>query len=333
MHLKFNLSKKILSWYDNNKRSLPWRVSKNSPKKLYYRLLSEFMLQQTQVKTVIPYFNKFTKRFKTLKELSKCSEKEILKLWEGLGYYRRAKNLLTSSKLLVKEYKSKLPDEIKEIKKLPGVGDYTANALLGLVYNKPTIALDGNVKRVFSRLLNKKVLKINFEKFIELNKKNLFSKKRNSDFVEALMEFGALICKPKDPKCGICDLNRTCKYFNSSNKIKNIKNKMIKSKNYDFFCYLNKKKQIALTKKNNLGFLNEFNLPQIKETNSDVRNPNWKFLSNYKNSISNIKLNINLYYKFSNKIPLNFNWYSIEKNKEFIPTFTKKIFKQVSILF
>ena len=100
-----------------------------------------------------------------------------------------------------------------------------------------------------------------------------------------------------------------------------------------FFVIWIKKKQIALTKKNNLGFLNEFNLPQIKETNSDVRNPNWKFLSNYKNSISNIKLNINLYYKFSNKIPLNFNWYSIEKNKEFIPTFTKKIFKQVSILF
>ena len=91
------------------------------------------MLQQTQVKTVIPYFKKFTKKFKTLKSLSKCKEKEILKLWEGLGYYRRARNLLASSKLLVREYNSKLPYEIKEIKKLPGVGDYTANALLGLV--------------------------------------------------------------------------------------------------------------------------------------------------------------------------------------------------------
>jgi len=333
MHLNFNLPKKILSWYDNNKRKLPWRVSKKSPKKLYYRLLSEFMLQQTQVKTVIPYFNKFTKKFKTIKELSKCSEKEILKLWEGLGYYRRARNLLTSSKLLVKEYKSKLPYEIKEIKKLPGVGDYTANALLGLVHNKPTIAVDGNVKRVFARLLNKKEAKINFEKFIALNKKILFSTKRNSDFVEALMEFGALICKPKDPKCGICNLNKTCKYFNSSSKIKNNKNRMIKNKNYDVFCYVNKKKQIALTKTNNLGFLSEFNLPQFKETNSETRKTNWKFLSNYKNSISNIKLNINLYYKFSKKIPSNFNWYSIEKNKEFIPTFTKKIFKQVSILF
>ena len=333
MHLKSNLPKKILSWYDNNKRNLPWRVSKNSPKKLYYRLLSEFMLQQTQVKTVIPYFNKFTKKFKTLQNLSKSKEKEILKLWEGLGYYRRARNLLASSKLLVKEYNSKLPYEIKEIKKLPGVGEYTANALLGLVHNKPTIAIDGNVKRVFARVLNKKELKIDFEKFIELNKKNLFSTKRNSDFVEALMEFGALICKPKDPKCSICNLKKMCKYFNSSNKIKNIKKKMIKNKNYDVFCYMNKKKEMALTKKNKLGFLSEFNLPQIKETNLKARKASWKFLSNYKNSISNIKLNINLYYKFSKKIPRSFNWYSMNKNKDFIPSFTKKIFKQVSILF
>ena len=291
------------------------------------------MLQQTQVKTVIPYFNKFTKKFKTLKNLSKSKEKEILKLWEGLGYYRRARNLLASSKLLVKEYNSKLPYEIKEIKKLPGVGEYTANALLGLVHNKPTIAIDGNVKRVFARVLNKKELKIDFEKFIELNKKNLFSTKRNSDFVEALMEFGALICKPKDPKCSICNLKKMCKYFNTSNKIKNIKKKMIKNKKYDVFCYINKKKEMALTKKNKLGFLSEFNLPQIKETNLKVRKASWKFLSNYKNSISNIKLNINLYYKFSNKIPSNYSWFSIEKNKEFIPTFTKKIFKQVSVLF
>ena len=101
--MNFNLSKKILGWYDNNKRSLPWRVGKNSSKKLYYRLLSEFMLQQTQVKTVIPYFKKFTKKFKTLKSLSKCSEQKILKLWEGLGYYRRARYLLATSKVLVSE--------------------------------------------------------------------------------------------------------------------------------------------------------------------------------------------------------------------------------------
>ena len=333
MHIDKTLPKKILAWYDNSKRKLPWRVGKKSPKKLYYRLLSEFMLQQTQVKTVIPYFNKFTKKFKTIKALSKSNEREILKMWEGLGYYRRARNLLACSKILVQNYKSRLPRSIIEIKKLPGIGDYTANALLGLVYNEPRIAVDGNVRRVFSRNLNIEENKINFDKFIKKNKKKFFITKRNDDFVEALMEFGALICKPKDPNCLTCCLNKTCKYFKSSKKIKNIKNKMIKSKNYDIFCYINTKKQIALTKNNQISFLKDFNIPEIKETNNVSNNQNWIFLKNYKNSISNLKLNINLYYKFSKKIPRTFNWYSLKENKELIPSFTKRIFRQVSTLF
>ena len=333
MHLNTTLSKKILAWYDNSKRNLPWRVSKKSPKKLYYRILSEFMLQQTQVKTVIPYFYRFIKKFKTLKALSKSNEKQILKLWEGLGYYRRARNLLASSKLLVKNYNSKLPNTIDEVKKLPGVGEYTANALLGLIYNQPKIAIDGNVKRVFARLINKKKERINFEKLILLNKKKLFSTNRNADFVEALMEFGALICKPKDPKCSVCCLNKSCKYFKSSKKITTKENKMIKKMNYDIFCYLNSNEQIALTKENKISFLKNFNLPEMKETKKKIKDKSWKFLKNYKNSISNLKLNINLYYRFSNKKPSNYNWYFLKNNKEFIPSFTKKIFKQVSILF
>ena len=333
MHLNSNLSKKILAWYDNNKRTLPWRVSKNSPKKLYYRLLSEFMLQQTQVKTVIPYFKKFTDKFPTLHSLSNCSEKQILKLWEGLGYYRRARNLLAASKILVKKNNSKLPKDIDKIKELPGVGNYTANALSGLIHNQATIAIDGNVKRIFSRILNIKEEKIDFNKLVEKNKTKLFNTGRNSDFVEAIMEFGALICKPKLPKCRVCNIRNFC----VSNKLKKVfkttNSKIIIKKNYDIFCYLSrKKKKIALTKKNNLGFLNKFNLPQIKETDNNNKK-DWKFLNNYKNYISNKKLSINLYYKFSNKIPPSFNWYSIEKNKEFIPNFTKKIFKQISTIF
>ncbi len=333
MHISSTLPKKILAWYDNSKRKLPWRVGKKSPKKLYYRLLSEFMLQQTQVKTVVPYFKNFTKKFKSLKALSMSNEKEILKMWEGLGYYRRAKNLLACSKQLVKNYKSKLPESIYEIKKLPGVGDYTANALLGLVYDKPRIALDGNVKRVFSRNLNIEENKIDFNKFIDKNKKIFFNTKRNADFIEALMEFGALVCKPKNPNCITCYLNKSCKYFKSNKKIKNIKNKMIRAKDIDIFCYINKKRQIALTKKSQIGFLKNFNLPEIKEANDFSKKQNWKFLKNYKNSISNLKLNINLYYKFSNKIPPTYKWFSLEENKEFVPSFTKKIFQQVSSLF
>ena len=291
------------------------------------------MLQQTQVKTVIPYFNKFTKKFKTLKDLSKSNEKEILKMWEGLGYYRRAKNLLACSKELASKYKLRLPKNLDEIKKLPGIGNYTGNALLGLVYNNPTIALDGNVKRVFSRYLNKEENKINFENLIKRNRKNIFTTNRNADFVEALMEFGALVCKPKDPNCHTCCLNKTCKYFKSNNKIKSFRKKMTRNKNYDIFCYINKKRQIALTKNSQISFLKNFNLPEIKESNNFSKKQSWKFLKNYKNSISNLKLNINLYYKFSDKIPPMFRWYSLKENKEFIPNFTKKILRQVSTLF
>ena len=312
---------------------MPWRVSKKSPKKQYYRLLSEFMLQQTQVKTVVPYFKNFTKKFNSLKSLSKSNEKEILKMWEGLGYYRRARNLLACSKEIIKNYDSKLPNKLEELKKLPGIGDYTGNALLGLVYNKPTLAIDGNVKRVFSRILNKEEKKINFNKLIEKNKKNLFNTNRNADFVEALMEFGAMKCKPKDPNCLTCCLKKSCNYFKSDKKVKNFRKKMIKNKNYDVFCYINKKKQIALAKNSQISFLENFNMPKIKESNNSIRIQDWKFLKSYKNSISNLKLNIKIYYKFSNKIPSSFRWYSLEKNKVFIPNFTKKIFRQVSTLF
>jgi len=319
---KMNLSKKVLSWYDNNKRALPWRVSYKSNKKQYYRLLSEFMLQQTQVKTVIPYFNNFVKKIPNLKVLSTSSEKKILKLWEGLGYYNRAKNLHKTSKILMKKYNGQIPKKFDELIKLPGIGNYTANILLALIFNQSRLAIDGNVRRVLYRLYNKK----------KDSGENLFKTKRNADLSEALIEFGALVCKPKDPKCNECKIKKTCTYFNSRSKIKFNKKIKIYSKSYDIFCYLNKsKKQIALTKENKLGFLKKFNLPKVREASK--KNKNWKFLRNYKNLISNKKLDINLYYKFSNKIPKNLYWYSMHNNKEFIPTFTKKIFKEVENLY
>ena len=280
------------------------------------------MLQQTQVKTVIPYFNRFVKKIPTLKGLSNCREKKILKLWEGLGYYRRAKNLHTSSKILIKKHKGKIPNDFKKLKELPGIGDYTANILLALLYNQPRIGLDGNVKRVLFRLFN-----VN-----EWKSENLFKTKRNSDLAEALMEFGALICRPADPKCYECKINKMCSYYNSKLKINYKKKTTIEHKSYDIFCYLKKEtKQIALTKKSKFGFLKKFNLPQIKEVSRKKKG--WKFLCNYRNSISNKKLNINLYYKFSLKIPAKYNWYYLNNNNDFMPTFTKKIFKHVSHLY
>ena len=280
------------------------------------------MLQQTQVKTVIPYFLKFVSEIPNLKTLSTSREKKILKLWEGLGYYRRAKNLHKSSKILIKKYNGKIPNSFDQLKELPGIGDYTANILLALIYNQPRIGLDGNVKRVFLRIFNSE----------PRNSENLFFTKRNNDLAEALMEFGALICRPKEPKCNECNIKKMCSYYKLESKMRIKKNIKIKIKKYDIFCYLNKnKKQIALTKNNNLSFLKKFNLPKIKEVSK--KNKNWKFLCNYKNAISNKKLNINLYYKFALKIPSDYSWFSLNKNNEFIPTFTKKIFKRVSHLY
>jgi len=280
------------------------------------------MLQQTQVKTVIPYFNNFVKKIPSLKVLSSCKESKILKLWEGLGYYRRVTNLHKTSKILIKKYNGHIPKSFVQLKELPGIGNYTANVLLALIYNQPRVALDGNVKRVLSRLFN-----INTEHAV-----NLFKTKRNGDLAEALMEFGSLICKPNNPKCHECKIKKMCAYYASESKIIFKRKIKIQSKNYDIFCYLQKnKKQIALTKNNDLGFLKKFNLPKIKEASK--KNKNWKFLCNYKNSISNKKLNINLYYKFSSKIPSEYNWYSLNKNNEFIPSFTKKIFKQILYLY
>jgi len=280
------------------------------------------MLQQTQVKTVIPYFNKFVKKIPSLKALSKSNEKKVLKLWEGLGYYSRAKNLHKTSKILIKRYNGQIPENFANLKELPGIGDYTANVLLALIYNQSRIAVDSNVKRVLTRLFNKNTEHSSY----------LFKTKRNGDLAEALMEFGALICKPKDPRCHECKVKKMCEYYSSELKIEFKKKIKIQSKSYDIFCYLKKnKKQIALTKNNDLGFLKKFNLPKIKETSK--KNKNWKFLCNYKNSISNKKLNINLYYKFSSKIPSGYDWYSLNENNEFIPSFTKKILKQISDLY
>ena len=320
-----NISNKILNWYDNNKRDLPWRHPKSKEQSHYYTLISEFMLQQTQVKTALPYFNKFVKKYPTLKSLSKAKEKDIMKLWEGLGYYRRAKNLLATTKIISKS-KNNIPKNYEDFKKLPGIGDYTANALLAFIYDKPRLAFDGNVKRIFSRLLYKKEDTINFKKLAEKNKDNFFKFKRNSDLAEAFIEFGALICKSKNPECLRCPLKNNCKYFKSSKQI-NLKsiNKFNKEKDYDIFCHINKKKQIALTKSNQIGFLKTFFLPVVKEK-SKKKKQDWNYLESYKHSISNKRLKLNLYYKFSNQIPRNFQWQPLKNNKEFIPSFTKKIF-------
>ena len=210
------LTKKILYWYDNNKRELPWRKKNSQIKREYYTLVSEFMLQQTQVTTVIPYFNNFIKNIPNLTALSKINESKLLKYWEGLGYYSRVKNLKKTANIVKKNFNGRLPSTIDELKLLPGIGDYTANAIMAIAFNKSFIPLDGNIERVIKRLLNLKLIsQVSKENLIK-QKKILGASIRGSDYAQALMELGALICKPKNPLCFKCPVKRNCKSFRNN---------------------------------------------------------------------------------------------------------------------
>jgi len=223
------LTKKILYWYDNNKRELPWRKKNSQIKREYYTLVSEFMLQQTQVTTVIPYFNNFIKNIPNLTALSKINESKLLKYWEGLGYYSRVKNLKKTANIVKKNFNGRLPSTIDELKLLPGIGDYTACAIMAIAFNKSFIPLDGNIERVIKRLLNLKPISQVSKENLTKQKKILGTSIRASDYAQALMELGALICKPKNPLCFKCPVKRNCKSFrnNDFEIVKDKKKKLI----------------------------------------------------------------------------------------------------------
>ena len=166
------ITKKILNWYDLNKRPLPWRNKFSLKKKQYYTLVSEFMLQQTQVVTVVPYFNRFIKKIPNLKKLSVIQDRELIKLWEGLGYYSRARNLKKTAKMIISKYRGKIPSNYEDLVSLPGIGNYTAYAILAIAFNKSYVPLDGNIERVIKRYLYLKKDKEIQKKIFY--KKNLF---------------------------------------------------------------------------------------------------------------------------------------------------------------
>ena len=150
-----NINKKLLDWYDKNKRILPWRKkSKIDCKDPYLVWVSEIMLQQTTVKTVVPYFNRFIKKYPNIYILANSSIEEVLELWAGLGYYARARNLHKCAKIITKEYSGVFPNNTKELIKLPGIGEYTSSAIVSIAFNKVAFAIDVNIKRIVLRLLN-----------------------------------------------------------------------------------------------------------------------------------------------------------------------------------
>jgi A/G-specific adenine glycosylase len=220
-------SKQLVFWYLQNKRNLPWRATTNP----YPIWLSEIILQQTRVDQGTSYYFKFIEKFPTVFDLAMASEEQVLKLWQGLGYYSRARNLHFSAKYIVNELNGNFPSTYKELLKLKGVGDYTASAIASICFNEPTAVVDGNVYRVLARYfgIDTTVNSSSGIKEFKQLAQQLLDVENPSTHNQAIMEFGALMCKPSNPDCAICPLNNSC-FALSKNRVKDLPVKEKKSK-------------------------------------------------------------------------------------------------------
>ena len=322
-----NIPNKILKWYDNNKRTLPWRKKVSKSQKEYFTLVSEFMLQQTQVKTVIPYFINFIKKIPDLNKLSKVNDAKLMKCWEGLGYYSRARNLKKTAGKIISNFGGILPSNIDDLKTLPGIGEYTSKAIMAIAFNKPIVPLDGNVERILKRVFY-------LRKEYEISKDNLNKKisffgtsQRSSDYAQAIMEIGALICKPVKPLCESCPISKNCLSYKKKDFEIVSKNKFNKIKYFEAEIYKDKDKYL-LVKNDKFKFLKNLLIFPMREINQKKFKSSLNKRINIKMSNMDMKISINK----KNKKTYSSNGFLIDKvniKNHILPSFTKKILKSI----
>jgi len=338
------VNKKILHWYLHNHRNLPWRkLRKDMLPYPYYIFVSEYMLQQTTVNTVKNKFIEFIKLWPNIKKLSKITESSILGFWSGLGYYARARNLLAAAKIINKKYRNKIPSRYEELIQLPGVGDYTAKAILGIAFNQPELPLDSNIERILSRLHYIKGSSKENKKELKKISSLYISNKHSTSLIQGFMDYGSLICLPRFPRCDQCIIKLYCKsYFtkeqNSIPVKKNIKKKLVKFSRA--YVLVNENNEIIVRKRSNKGMLasmleipndewveNKNNLKSDKMIKK-IRN-RFHFKGKIKYSFSHFDLYIDVYFvKVCKKNFINSRWLSKNKfSKSSLPTIMKKITK------
>lgn len=246
----------LISWFIKEQRDLPWRKDSN-PYKVW---VSEIMLQQTKVDTVIPYYDRFLEKFPTIETFAAADDESVLKIWEGLGYYSRVRNLHSAVKEVVANYGGSVPDTPEEISKLKGVGPYTAGAVLSIAYGKPEPAVDGNVMRVLSRILliREDIAKASTRKVFETAVRELIDHDHPSYFNQALMELGALICTPTSPACLLCPVREHCSAFAEGVQSElPVKTRKKKTRHVDLVAAVlkNDKEEFIIRKRPNKGLL------------------------------------------------------------------------------
>jgi A/G-specific adenine glycosylase len=263
-----NFSKILVYWYLQNKRDLPWRKTKNP----YHIWLSEIILQQTRVDQGLAYYLKFIEVFPTLNHLAFATQEQVLKLWQGLGYYSRARNLHFTAKHIVNELNGVFPSTFKEIIKLKGVGDYTASAIASICFNEPTAVVDGNVYRVLARYFEI-ATPINSTKGVKEFKtlaQSLIDITKPGNHNQAIMEFGARVCKPQNPLCDTCVLNNSCAAL-ANNKVKELpikeKKLTIKKRYFNYLVVKTPNNKTKLVQRKKGIWLNMYEFPLIESAN------------------------------------------------------------------
>ncbi|NNL08971.1 MAG: A/G-specific adenine glycosylase [Croceitalea sp.] len=261
-------SEKILNWYHQNKRNLPWRNTKD-PYKIW---LSEIILQQTRVAQGMPYYKKFVKEYPTVEHLAQAKEEQILKLWQGLGYYSRARNMHTTAKMVVNEYDGAFPRTYNKLKQLKGVGDYTASAIASICFDAPEAVVDGNVYRVLSRFFGVALPTNSTEgtKYFKNLAQQVMNTEQIRDYNQGLMEFGALQCTPKNPNCKECPLNYGCMAL-KENCIGELPLKLnktkVKKRFFNYMVFLDRQNQTLIEQRTEKGiWQNLFQFPLLESS-------------------------------------------------------------------
>lgn len=264
-------SKSLVQWYLQNKRDLPWRNTTNP----YAIWLSEIMLQQTRVAQGLPYFLKFTEAFPTVFDLAKADEEQVLKLWQGLGYYSRARNLHNTAKYIAFELNGKFPESYAELLKLKGIGEYTAAAIASFSYNETVPVVDGNVFRVLSRYFDVEtdIASSGAKKEFTQLAAALIPKNQANIFNQAIMEFGALQCVPKNPDCGICILNDSCLALQKKKVAQlPVKSKKVKVTNryFNYLVFQDENENTIISKRTEKGiWQNLYEFPLLETTSPE----------------------------------------------------------------
>ncbi|MCL4117210.1 UNVERIFIED_CONTAM: hypothetical protein GTU68_002628 [Idotea baltica] len=260
------ITKTLTHWYSVNKRDLPWRKTKNP----YFIWLSEIILQQTQVNQGLPYYEAFIAKYPTVFQLAEASESEVLKLWQGLGYYSRARNLHSSAKYIVNELKGEFPNDYIGLLKLKGVGDYTASAIASICFNVICAVVDGNVFRFLSRYygIETPINSSQGQKEFKMLAQQLIDTKDPAEFNQAIMEFGARQCKPKSPDCTVCPFQNKCVAFLENRIIEfPVKLKAAKAtkKYFNFLVFISNDHKTILEKRKGKGiWQNLYQFPLMK---------------------------------------------------------------------